>query len=122
MDKTILLQKLSRDDRSDEEFLNQVKKHVDHHSDKNFARMQRAQGALRLLKKLKDQNVIFYVTGSEPKDEDANKPRKLIETDEQRQERQFFEYELLKEQQDPSYVSKPFQKFPEMRAKYARQG
>ena len=122
LDKTILLQKLSRDDRSDEEFLNQVKKHVDYHSDKNFARMQRAQGALRLLKKLKEQNVIFYVAGSEPKDEDANKPKKLIETDEQRQERQFFEYELIKEQQDPSYVSKAFQKFPEMRAKYAKQG
>lgn len=47
------------------------------------------------------------------------------ETDEERQERQFFTYELLKEKENISYLSKPLQKFPEMRKKYeqyAKQG
>jgi hypothetical protein len=41
------------------------------------------------------------------------------ETDEQRQERQFFEWELLKERDQDGYVSKPLQQYPEMRVKYA---
>jgi hypothetical protein len=41
------------------------------------------------------------------------------ETEEQRKERQFFEWELLKERDQPGYVSKPLQQYPEMRAKYA---
>jgi len=68
LDKNILDQKLDQDTRTNQEFLNQVKEHVDHHSDKTFARIQRAQGALRLLKKLKEQNIIFYVAGKEPKE------------------------------------------------------
>lgn len=41
------------------------------------------------------------------------------ETDEQRQERQFFEYELIKERHNEGYVSDALKKFPEMRQKYA---
>lgn len=41
------------------------------------------------------------------------------ETDEQRKERQFFQYEMQKEREKPGYVSKALQQFPEMRDKYA---
>lgn len=47
------------------------------------------------------------------------------ETDAQRQERQFFTWELMKEAKNPGYISKDLEKMPEMRAKYAeyaRQG
>ena len=44
------------------------------------------------------------------------------ETNEQRQERQFFEYELIKERDNPDYISKALQQFPDKRAKYAKQG
>ncbi len=42
------------------------------------------------------------------------------ETDDQRQERQFFTNELTKERKNPDYVSKDLEKFPEMREKYAQ--
>lgn len=50
-----------------------------------------------------------------------SKPNKTSknETEEQRQERQFFEYELTKERDKPGYVSDALKKFPEMRCKYA---
>ncbi len=118
LDKSILAERLERDKRSDEEFLSQVKKHVNDHSDKKFPPMQRAQAALRLLKKLKEQNIIFYVAGFEPKDSDTQ-TTKIIETDKQRQERQFFEYELAKERENPGYLSKALEKYPEMREKYS---
>lgn len=42
------------------------------------------------------------------------------ETDEQRQERQFFTYELMKERDKTGYMSEKLQQFPEMREKYAK--
>ncbi len=104
LDKTLLLQRLPRDKRTDEEFLTHVKEHVDKHSDKNFARMQRAQGALRLLKKLKEQDVIFYVAGKEPKDEEiTSKP--LPSTVSDCRNIAFIENELKKMADDPEYKS-----------------
>ena len=41
------------------------------------------------------------------------------ETDEQRSERQYFEYELLKEREQPGYVSPGLKERPEMRQKYS---
>lgn len=56
----------------------------------------------------------YSKTGSSIKKAPAN------ETDAQRQERQYFTYELIKEKESPDYVSKDLQKFPEMREKYAQ--
>lgn len=44
----------------------------------------------------------------------------LGETDIQRNERQYFTYELMKELKDPGYISKKLEKMPEMRSKYAQ--
>lgn len=68
IDQDILDKKLFRDERTDEEFMNQVIEHVENHSDKKYSKIIRAQGALKLLTKLKSQNIIFYVTGKETKE------------------------------------------------------
>lgn len=78
IDQDIVGQKLFRDDRTDDEFLKEVIEHVENHSDKKFSRIVRAQGAIKLLAKLKSQNIIFYVAGKEPK-EDV-KPKKQVES------------------------------------------
>lgn len=118
IDRNILQQKLSRDTRTDEDFLEECVYHVDHRSDNNFPRLQRAGALVKLLKKLKGDNVIFY---AKPKEGEAPaKKAPLNETDEQRKERQFFEYELIKERENPEYISKALQQFPDMRAKYAK--
>ena len=104
LDNTLLLQRLPRDNRTDEEFLSQVKEHVDNHSDKNFARMQRAQGALRLLKKLKEQNVIFYVAGKEPRD-DEPAIKTLPSTAADCRNIAYIENELKRMADDPKYKS-----------------
>ena len=44
----------------------------------------------------------------------------IEETDQQRKERQYFTYELIKEKDNPEYISKDLQRYPEMRDKYAR--
>lgn len=54
----------------------------------------------------------YSKTGAKPKKAPKD------ETDEQRQERQFFEYELIKERENTGYVSRALEKFPEMRKKY----
>ncbi len=115
-DRNLLNQKLIRDERTDEEFMAQCVDHVENCSDKKFPTLQRANALVKLLKQLKASNVIFRETVSADQ-----KKKKIIvnETDEQRQERQFFEYELIKERENPEYISKAFQKFPEMRAKYS---
>lgn len=41
------------------------------------------------------------------------------ETEDQRKERQYFTYELIKEKEDPEYTSKGLQQYPEMRQKYS---
>lgn len=66
LDKSILQQKLEHDQRTDQEFMKDIKEHVDKHSNKKFAYMQRAQAALRLLEKLKLENEIFYLPGKTP--------------------------------------------------------
>ena len=42
------------------------------------------------------------------------------ETDEQRNERQFFTYEIIKERADSGYISKALQQYPEMKEKYTK--
>lgn len=66
LDQSLLSQKLFRDERTDEEFMDQVINHVENHSDKAYSRLVRAQGALKLLTKLKKDGIIFYAKGSQP--------------------------------------------------------
>lgn len=76
IDQDIIDQKLFSDKRTDDEFINEVVEHVENHSDKKYSRIVRAQAALKLLKKLKSQNIMFYVAGKAPKEED--KPKKQV--------------------------------------------
>ncbi len=69
IDKSILEEKLSRDERTNEQFMNHVVHHVDNNSAKKYKRIVRAQSALRMLKKLKEQNIIFESSGFESKKE-----------------------------------------------------
>ena len=62
LEKKILEQKLPSDKRSDLEFLNNCKSHIDFHSDKRFSHSQRIHGLISLLKKLNKSGVIFSVT------------------------------------------------------------
>lgn len=73
LDQNLLSQKLCRDERSDSEFMDNVIEHVDNHSDKKFSRIVRAQGALKLLTRLKSENVIFYAKGKEKKETEQPK-------------------------------------------------
>lgn len=108
LDQNILSEKLYRDERSDDEFMENVIEHVDNHSDKKYPRIVRAQGALKLLKRLKEQNIIFYAKGRTPKETiEENKQIKKQETDEERQIRQFVEYQHEREKSEPGYKS-PF--------------
>lgn len=115
IDKKLLLQKLPRDSRSDEEFLSECVYHVDNCSDKKYPRLQRVNGLIKLLKQLKDSSTIFR----EGKQEEKTPISFANETEEQRRERQIFTYELTKERDNPEYKSKTLQKFPEMREKYS---
>ncbi len=54
------------------------------------------------------------------KNSDKIKTPPKDETDDQRRERQFFTYELIKEKENNSYVSQALKDLPEMREKYAR--
>lgn len=76
IDQEILDQKLFRDERTDEEFMQAVLEHINNHSDKKFSRIVRAQAAIKLLKKLKSQNIMFYVAGKAPKEE--SKPQQKV--------------------------------------------
>lgn len=67
-DKNILNQKLDRDTRTDEEFLEAALDHVENHSNKKYPRLQRAGALVKLLKQHKADNKIFYVAGTQPKD------------------------------------------------------
>ena len=115
-DRNLLNQKLSRDERTDEEFMAQCLDHVENFSDKKFPVLQRANALVKLLKKLKANNEIFREAVST---EQKKKKSYANETDEQRRERQFFEWELIKERDNDGYVSDALQKCPEMRAKYS---
>lgn len=77
--------------------------------------MQRANALVKLLKQLKESNIIFR----EPLQEEKKKKSLANETEEQRQERQFFTYELIKERENKEYKSKALQKFPGMRERYS---
>jgi hypothetical protein len=63
LDKSLLQQKLDSDTRTDSEFLEEVKEHVANHSEKKYPPIQRAQAALKLLIKLKSENIVFQVAG-----------------------------------------------------------
>jgi len=73
LDQNLLSQKLHRDERSDAEFMDHVVEHVDNHSDKQFTRLVRAQGALKLITRLKKEGIVFYAKGKQPKLEDKPK-------------------------------------------------
>lgn len=73
LDRQMLNEKLCRDTRSDDEFLEGVVLHVNNHSDAALPLVVRQQGALKLLRKLKSNNEIFYVKGSAPKEEEKPK-------------------------------------------------
>ena len=73
IDQSILDQKLTTDKRPDSEFMNEVIEHVDNHSDKHYSRIVRAQGALKILKSLNEQNLIFYAKGNEPKEKEVER-------------------------------------------------
>lgn len=78
LDQNLLSQKLHRDERSDEEFMEHVIDHVENHSDKQYSQIVRAQGALKLLTKLKKEGVLFYAKGRQPKEikkPSASKPK-----------------------------------------------
>jgi hypothetical protein len=62
-DKNILNQKLTIDSRTDNEFMEDVVKHIDECSEKSYPRLQRAGAAVKLLKKLKSENIVFMVGG-----------------------------------------------------------
>ena len=86
IDRDMLNQKLERDTRTDEDFMQAVSSHVQDHSDKKYPPLQRAAAAVKLLKKCKEANVIFYVSGTQPKDPTPeNKKPKTIKwfTDEE---------------------------------------
>lgn len=116
-DRNLLNQKLNRDTRTDEEFMAVCVEHVENHSDKKFPVLQRAAALVKLLRRLKSENVIFRENESIEKKE---KNELANETDEQRQERQFFTYEIIKERESPDYVSNALKKYPHMREKYQK--
>ncbi len=89
-DKNILNQKLSQDTRTDDEFLAMALDHVENHSDKIKApnRLQRAGALVKLLAKHKQDNVIFYVSGTGPKNfteksSDSNTTASIVKTPEE---------------------------------------
>jgi len=94
LDRDFISQKIELDNRTNEEFLSSIKEHVENHSDIKFPYMQRAQAALKLLKKLKSLNEIFYVTGKQPIE--GKIITKITETPEQRADRYRKEKEVWK--------------------------
>ncbi len=59
VDQSLLAQKSSQDSRTDAEFLAECVEHVDNHSNKQYPRLQRAHALVKLLTRLKIDNVIF---------------------------------------------------------------
>jgi hypothetical protein len=91
--------------------------HVENCSDKKFPVLQRANALAKLLKKLKEANVIFR----EAEGEIVKKKNDLAnETEQERQNRQFITYEIIKENEGNGYVSDILTKMPELREKYAQ--
>jgi hypothetical protein len=88
LDRQMLNEKLLKDERSDDEFLTEVKIHIEERSDLSFSLIIRQQAALKLLRKLKKLNEVFFVSGNK-----KNEPKKIIETPEQRAARYKLERE-----------------------------
>jgi len=82
LDKKILDAKLPRDKRSEKEFMLNVIDHIDNHSDKKFSRIIRAQAALKLLKNLQRDNILFYAKVSEEKSKSSPYPLSPFTKDE----------------------------------------
>ncbi len=97
LDKNLLNQKLFSDERSDSEFMFEVIEHIDFFSDLKYSRIVRAQAALKMLIKLKSQNIIFRVSGKAS----ATVKPKIQETEKERMNRLFIENELDKERSEP---------------------
>lgn len=72
-DQNLLEQKIKSDKRTDEEFLAECLYHVENHSDKKYPLLQRANALVKLLRKLKEDNVIFrYGTKTQLKEKEIN--------------------------------------------------
>jgi hypothetical protein len=65
IDKNILNEKPDHDTRSNDLFMKHVIHHVENNSDKKYKKIVRVQSALKMLKKLKSQNIIFESSGFE---------------------------------------------------------
>ncbi len=110
--KQLLELKLPTDERTSELFL----EHCQHHIQKqknDLVTNQRIKGLKTILEGLVETGQHFQSSGFE-----KSIPTKT-ETDEERNERQFFEYELIKEREREGYISKALEQFPQMRVKYA---
>lgn len=113
----LLKTKLSTDRRSDDEFLANCEWHIQK-QDNEFNKFRRIKGLLRILDDMADAGEHFKAHGFDVKPKfDLKK-----ETDTERQERQYFEYELMKEREREGYVSEALKKYPEMRKKYGLTG
>ena len=106
IDKKLLDEKLSRDERTTEEFLKECVDHVDNCSDKKFPRLQRAGALVKLLKQMKESDMIFREVCKETK----KQKERSNETDQERMNRQYVENEIEKEARDPTYQSKFLEK------------
>lgn len=106
--------KLETDPRTDHEFVANCHWHVEK-QENEFTKYRRVKGLLRILDELSEAGEHFKASGFNAKPKSDVKK----ETDEERQDRQFFEYELMKERDNAGYVSEMLKKFPDMRQKYA---
>lgn len=106
IDKKLLDEKLTRDERTTDEFLKECVDHVDNCSDKKFPRLQRAGALVKLLKQMKESDMIFREVCKETK----KQKERSNETDQERMNRQYAENEIEKEARDPTYQSKFLEK------------
>lgn len=74
IDQNLVDQKLSRDKRTDQEFLDECLIHVENHSNKKYPPLQRANALVKLLKKLNADDVIFRPS----KDEDRPSTKEKV--------------------------------------------
>lgn len=81
-DKNLLAQKLERDNRTNEQFMNECVNHVDNNSSKEYPRLQRANALVKLLKNLNENNIIFRQKDDEKEAHKDNTNIKPLFTDE----------------------------------------
>lgn len=94
--------KLETDSRTETEYLAECEYHVMHKSDIKYPVKQRSRALIKLLRILKSNNEVFKCRS----DKEIKIASHKQETDEQRQNRQFLEYERYKELNMEGYKSK----------------